>query len=316
MSPEYMAWGGFSLFILLMLALDLGVFHRHSHTVGLREALVWSGVWVLLALAFNVIILWYRGPQAGLEFLAGYLVEKSLSVDNIFVFVMLFSYFHVPAAYQHKLLFWGVFGALLMRAGFIFAGVELLKHFHAIIYVFGAILIASGIKMVRAKGQTIHPERNPVLWLFRKLMPVAPQYAGDRFFTRIDQRWAATPLFVVLILVETTDLIFAVDSIPAILSISQDTFIVFTSNVFAILGLRSLYFALAGLAEQLKYLHYGLAAILVFVGCKMLLTDVYKIPVAASLGVIALVLTTSVAASLLVRSRPEDSPVQVATEPA
>ncbi len=301
MSPEWMSWIGFTVFVLAMLALDLGVFHRKSHAVSMREALTWSAVWVALALAFNGLIWWQRGGEAGLQFLAGYLVEKSLSVDNIFVFVLLFTYFKVPAAYQHKLLFWGVLGALVMRAAFIFAGVELLKHFHSVIYIFGALLIASGLKMAWAKDQEIDPEGNPVTWLFRKLMPVANEYHGDKFFIRDAGRLMATPLFVVLILVETTDVIFAVDSIPAILAISQDAYIVFTSNVFAILGLRSLYFALAGLVHRFRYLHYGLSAILVFVGTKMLLTDVYKIPIAVSLGVIASLLTISVVASLLVR---------------
>lgn len=318
MSPELMSWLGFTVFVLAMLALDLGVFHRKSHTVSMREALTWSAVWVALAMVFNGLIWWQRGGEAGLQFLAGYLVEKSLSVDNIFVFVLLFTYFRVPAAYQHKLLFWGVLGALVMRAAFIFAGVELLKHFHSVIYIFGALLIASGLKMAWAKDKEIDPERNPVTWLFRKLMPVANEYHGDKFFIRDAGRLVATPLFIVLILVETTDLIFAVDSIPAILAISQDAYIVFTSNVFAILGLRSLYFALAGLVHSFRYLHYGLSAILVFVGTKMLLTDVYKIPIAVSLGVIASLLTISVVASLLARpvTRRDEMVLEGIAEPA
>jgi tellurite resistance protein TerC len=303
MSYPLWVWIAFNGFVLAMLALDLGVFHRTSHEVKLREALVWSAVWVALALVFNALI-WSRyGQQRALEFLTGYLIEKSLSVDNIFVFVLIFTYFRVPAQYQHKVLFWGILGALLMRAAFIAAGVTLIQRFHWIIYVFGAFLVVTGIRMAVQQDKEIHPERNPVLRLAKRLMPVSTSYDGDRFFTMLGGRRAATPLFVALLLVETTDLIFAVDSIPAILAITQDPFIVYTSNVFAILGLRSLYFALAGVVRMFHYLSIGLAGVLVFVGGKMLLVDVVKVPTALSLGVIAAILAVSVVASVL-RPRP------------
>jgi tellurite resistance protein TerC len=303
MSYPLWVWIAFNGFVLAMLALDLGVFHRTSHEVKLREALAWSAVWVALALAFNALI-WSRyGQQRALEFLTGYLIEKSLSVDNIFVFVLIFTYFQVPAKYQHKVLFWGILGALLMRAAFIAAGVTLIQRFHWIIYVFGAFLVVTGIRMAVQQDKEIHPERNPVLRLAKRLMPVSTSYDGDRFFTMQGGRRAATPLFVALLLVETTDLIFAVDSIPAILAITQDPFIVYTSNVFAILGLRSLYFALAGVVRMFHYLSIGLAGVLVFVGGKMLLVDVVKVPTALSLGVIAAILAVSVVASVL-RPRP------------
>jgi tellurite resistance protein TerC len=298
---ELYIWIGFNLFVLLMLALDLGVFHRKSHEVGMKEALVWSGVWITLALSFNVIIYLWKGPELGIQFLTGYLIEKSLSIDNIFVFVLLFSYFSVPPKYQHKVLFWGIIGALIMRAIFIFAGTALIEKFHWIIYVFGAFLIFTGIRMAMNHGTKIDPAKNPVVRLFKKLFPVTEEYHGSNFWIRQSGKWVATPLFVVLILIEVTDLIFAVDSIPAILAITKDPFIVYTSNVFAILGLRSLYFALAGLMHLFRYLHYGLAAILVFVGGKMLLTDVFKIPVGISLGVILLILVASVLPSVLKR---------------
>jgi len=299
MSYPLWVWVAFNGFVLAMLAIDLGVFHRTSHEVKLREALVWSAVWVALALAFNALI-WSRyGQQRALEFLTGYLIEKSLSVDNIFVFVLIFTYFQVPAKYQHKVLFWGILGALLMRAAFIAAGVTLIQRFHWIIYVLGAFLVVTGIRMAVQQDKEIHPERNPVLRLAKRLMPVSTSYDGDRFFTIQGGRRAATPLFVALLLVETTDLIFAVDSIPAILAITQDPFIVYTSNVFAILGLRSLYFALAGVVRMFHYLSIGLAGVLVFVGGKMLLVDVVKVPTALSLGVIAAILAVSVVASVL-----------------
>ncbi len=299
MSEQIYVWVGFNLFVLLMLALDLGVFHRNTHEVKMKEALTWSGVWIGLALIFNLIIYFWKGPVVGLQFLTGYLIEKSLSVDNIFVFVLLFSYFQVPAKYQHKVLFWGILGALLMRAAFIVAGTTLIVKFHWIIYIFGAFLIFTGIRMALNKGTKIDPEKNPVVRGFKKLFPVTNEYHGSKFWVRQAGKMAATPLFIVLILIEFTDLIFAVDSIPAILAITSDPFIVYTSNVFAILGLRSLYFALAGLMHLFTYLHYGLAAILVFVGGKMLLTDIYKIPIGLSLGIILLILVVSIVPSLL-----------------
>jgi len=295
----FIFWVLFNLFVLMLLALDLGVFHRKAHEVKIKEALVWSAVWICLALAFNLGIFFWRGKQVALEFLTGYLVEKSLSVDNIFVFLLIFSFFKVPSEYQHKVLFWGIVGALLMRAALIFAGVALLTKFHWIIYIFGGFLVLTGIKMAIQKDKEIHPERNPMLRLFKRLMPVTESYEGSKFFVRNAGRLLATPLFVVLLFVESTDLVFAVDSIPAILAITTDTFIVYTSNVMAILGLRALYFALAGVMRLFHYLHYGLSAILVFVGIKMIMVDFYKLPILTSLGIIIAILTISVVASLI-----------------
>jgi len=299
MSGEMLGWVLFNVFVLGMLALDLGVFHRKAHEVRLKEALVWSGVWIALALLFNVLVYFWRGREDALAFLTGYLIEKALSVDNVFVFVLIFSAFAVPAAYQHRVLFWGILGALVMRAALIAAGVSLIHRFHWILYVFGAFLVVTGVKMALHKDTQIHPERNIVLKLFRRLMPVADAYEGHRFIVRRDGRLHATPLLVVLLLIETTDLIFAVDSIPAILAITTSGFIVYTSNVFAILGLRALYFALAGVVRMFRYLHYGLSIVLAFVGVKMLLAEVYKIPVALSLIVIAAILAVSVTASMV-----------------
>ncbi len=298
-------WVGFNVFVLLMLAVDLGVFNRKAHEVSAREAAAWSVVWVTLALLFNYGVYHFMGRQAGMEFLTGYLIEKALSVDNIFVFVLVFAFFKVPAKYQHRVLFWGVLGALVMRGAMIGAGAYLIKQFHWIIYVFGGFLVITGVRMATQDEHAIEPESNPVIRLVRRFIPVTDHYHGQNFFVREAERpggvmrRAATPLFVVLVLVETTDLIFAVDSIPAIFAVTQDPFLVYTSNVFAILGLRSLYFLLAGVIHKFHYLKLGLSVVLVFVGAKMLLTDVYKVPVALSLGVIALVLLLSVAASLV-----------------
>jgi tellurite resistance protein TerC len=292
-------WVGFNIFVIAMLAVDLLVFHRKPHEVSLKEALSWSAVWIGLALAFNAGIYFWAGKKPALEFFTGYLIEKSLSVDNIFVFLMIFAYFKVPKKYQHEVLFWGILGALLMRAGFIAGGVALIKKFHGIIYFFGGFLVFTGIKMALDKEKEIHPEKSLVLRLFRKIMPVTSGYEGGKFFVKQGKKLFATPLFVVLLVVETTDVIFAVDSIPAILAITQDPFIVYTSNVFAILGLRALYFALAGIIQLFHYLHYGLASILVFVGTKMLISDLYKVPIGVSLGVVAGLLLLSVAASIL-----------------
>ena len=303
-SPVWM-WVAFNVFVLAMLAVDLGVVHRRAHEVTLKEALVWSGIWIALALLFALGVYVWDGSQPALEFLTGYLIEKSLSVDNIFVFVLIFSYFKVPARYQHKVLFWGILGALVMRAMFIVAGIALLQQLHWIIYVFGALLILTGIKMATEKDKEIHPDKNPVLKLFRRLVPVTEDYHADHFFVKQAGHYAATPLFIVLLVVETTDVIFAVDSIPAILGITVDPFLVYTSNVFAILGLRALYFALAGVMQLFHYLHYGLSAILVFVGAKMLLADVYKLPVGVALGVIAGILLMAVLASVM-RPRQRD----------
>jgi len=306
MSASLLTWVLFNLFVLGMLALDLGVFHRKVKEVKFKEAILWSLVWIVLALIFNLGIYFWKGPQTGLEFLTGYLIEKSLSVDNIFVFLLIFTYFKVPSEYQHKVLFWGILGALVMRALFIATGIALIQKFHWVIYVFGTFLVLTGIKLALEKKKDIHPERNPVLKLFRRIMPVTPEYNQSRFFVRLEGRWFATPLFVVLLVVETTDLIFAVDSIPAILAITQDPFIVYTSNAFAILGLRALYFALAGFMKLFQYLHYGLAAILVFVGVKMILSDLYEISIWISLGVILFILALSVWISIL-KNRPTEA---------
>jgi tellurite resistance protein TerC len=304
-------WVGFHIFVIVMLVLDLGVFHRKAHVIRIREAVIWSGVWISLALLFNVLIYFWQGPEVALQFLTGYLIEKSLSVDNIFLFLLLFTYFRVTPDYQHKVLFWGIVGALLLRAIFIAAGVTLISKFHWVIYLFGGFLVLSGIRMATQKEGEIHPEHNPVLRLFRRWMPVTDEYHGDRFFIKREGRRYATPLFVVLLVVETTDLIFAVDSIPAILAITLDPFIVYTSNVFAILGLRALYFALAGMLQLFHYLHYGISAILVFVGLKMLLTDIYKVPVTMALGVIAGILIVSVLASRMYPKKVIDIPPSI-----
>lgn len=292
-------WVIFNAFVLLMLALDLGVFHKKLHVVSVKEALIWSGIWISLALCFNGFIYYMFGETKALEFLTGYVIEKALSVDNIFVFVLIFSYFHIPAIYQHKVLFWGIIGALIMRVIFIFAGVALLEKFHWTIYIFGGILIFTGIKMLFDTDKKIEPDKNPVIKFFKKIMPTTNELHGDKFFIKQNQKSYATPLFIVLILIEITDLIFAVDSIPAILAVTQDQFVVYTSNVFAILGLRSLYFALANIIDRFKYLAVGLAIILVFVGIKMIIIDFYKIPIHFSLLIIFLILIFSVIFSLI-----------------
>jgi tellurite resistance protein TerC len=299
MSTPVLWWVVFNIFVLAMLALDLGVFHRTAHTVKFKEAVIWSGVWISLALLFNLGIYFLRGPERALEFLTGYLIEESLSVDNLFVFLLIFSYFRVPSLYQHKVLFWGILGALFMRAMFIVVGVTLVRKVHWVLYLFGAFLILTGIKMALQKDKEIHPEKNPILKLFRRSMPVTDQDEGGKFFVKREGRYFATPLFIVLLMLETTDVIFAVDSIPAVLAITLDPFIVYTSNIFAILGLRSLYFALAGMMELFHYIHYGLSAILVFVGMKMLLADLYKIPIVVALGVVAGLLMISIIASIV-----------------
>jgi tellurite resistance protein TerC len=307
MEGNLLLWVGFNVFILAMLAVDLLVFHRRPHEESLREAIVWSVIWTIVALLFNLGIYFLRGSAPALDFLTGYIIERSLSIDNLFVFVLVFSYFGVSAAYQHKVLFWGIIGALLMRFAFIFAGVALIERFHFVIYLFGGILIFSGIKMFTNQQVEIHPEKNIVIRMFRRFMPVTPTHEGDRFFVKRDGRTFATPLFVVLLLVETTDLVFAVDSIPAVLAITTDHFIVYSSNVFAILGMRALYFALAGVMKMFRYLHYGLSAILVFVGAKMVASDVIHITTPIALGVVAIILVISVVASIL-HPRPVETP--------
>jgi tellurite resistance protein TerC len=303
MNDTTILWIAFNLFVLAMLALDLGVFHRKSHDVTAKEALTWTAVWVTLAMIFNVFLYYYFDKETAVQFFTGYLIEKSLSVDNIFVIIMIFSYFNVPTTYQHKVLFWGILGALVMRVIFILSGVELIHRFHWLIYIFGAFLVVTGVRMLIAGDAKLEPEKNPLVKLARKLFPFTPTFEGDRFFVRRDAKLWATPLFLVVILIEATDLIFAVDSIPAIIAISDDPFIVYTSNVFAILGLRSLYFALSGIEKYFQYLKYGLSAILIFVGVKMSITDLYKIPINLSLIVIVVILAVAMLASVLVQKK-------------
>lgn len=292
-------WVAFVAFVLVMLALDLWVFHRKPHEIKIQEAVGWSVLWITLALMFNAGVYWVQGRTPALEFLTAYLVEKSLSVDNLFVFLLMFRYFAIPPRYQHEVLFWGIVGALILRALFIAAGVALIHRFHWVTYLFGAILLISGARFAFEKDKEVHPERNPLVRIFRRFMPVAADVADHRFMVTRDGKVFATRLLVVLVAIETTDLIFAVDSIPAVLAISHDPFIVFTSNIFAILGLRALYFALAGIMDLFHHLHYGLAAILVFVGGKMVLSDVVHVPVALSLGVVATCLVAAIAASMI-----------------
>lgn len=295
------AWVAFLAFIAAMLALDLGVFHRKSHTVEMKEALTWCAVWFTLAMLFNGIVWWRLGNQPALEFFTGYLIEICLSIDNVFVFIVIFTYFKVPPQHQHRVLFWGILGAAVMRLIFIFAGVALLERFHWLIYIFGGFLVLTGIKMALPKKEEIDPEKNIAVRLFRRFFPVTPNYVGGQFFALHSGRKMATPLFVVLLVVETTDVAFALDSIPAVLAITKNTFIVFTSNIFAILGLRALYFALSGVMGLFRYLGLGLAFILVFIGVKMLLTSVsVHVPIGISLGVIAATLTVSVLASIYI----------------
>ena len=296
-------WVGFVIFVLAMLALDLGVFHRKAHAITLREATVWSVVWVGLALCFNLGVYFGFGAERALEFTTGYVIEKALSIDNIFVFVIIFGAFSVPAALQHRVLFWGILGALVMRATFIVAGGALLAKFHWAVYVFGGVLALTGVKLLFERGAKLDPAQSPVVRFFRRFFPVTSNFDGERFFTLENGKRAATPLFLALLAVEATDLIFAVDSIPAIFAVTRDPFIVFTSNIFAILGLRSLYFLLAGVVDKFRYLKIGLASVLIFVGGKMLVMDVYKVPVLVSLAVIALLLASSVIASLIADRR-------------
>jgi tellurite resistance protein TerC len=292
-------WVGFLAFVVAMLAIDLGVFHRKAHEVSLKEAAVWSAVWVSLALVFNFGVYIWFGAERALEFTTGYLIEKALSVDNIFVFVVVFSAFAIPAVYQHRVLFWGVLGALVMRAVFILLGGAFLQRFHWAIYVFGGILVVTGVKLLLQRNEEIHPEKNIIVRAFARVVPVSRDFGGGKFTLVHDGRRYATPLLLALVAVEVTDLIFAVDSIPAIFAITTDPFIVFTSNIFAILGLRSLYFLLAGVIDKFVYLKIGLSIVLIFVGAKMLLVEFYKLPIAVSLGVIAGILAVSIGASLL-----------------
>ena len=291
-------WILFNIFVVAMLALDLSLLNRPSHQIRFREALVWSGVWIGLAAAFAILVLFWRGHPSALEFVTGYVVELSLSVDNLFVFLVIFRYFKVPSEQQHKVLFWGILGALIMRGLFILVGVNLIRRFHWIVYVFGALLVYSGFKLLHQGDEEIHPEKNPLLRLFRRAFPVTKDYEGGKFFVRRHGLYA-TPLLVVLLVIETTDVLFAVDSIPAVLAITLNAFIVYTSNVFAVLGLRSMYFALAGTMEMFHYLNYGLSVVLVFVGVKMLGSHYFQIPTIWALTVVVLVLGASVLASVV-----------------
>jgi len=299
---ETLAWILFNVFVVGMLALDLGVVHRHAKTQGLRQALIWSGIWISLAAAFAGILYGTQGRTAALEFSTGYVIELSLSADNLFIFLLIFRYFRLPDEQQYRVLFWGIIGAHIMRAFFIFAGVGLIRRFHWIIYGFGLLLVYSGIRLLFQHGGEVHPEKNPLLRLLRKIMPVTPDYVGSKFFVRGEQL-CATPLLLVLIVIETTDVIFAIDSIPAVLSITLNTFIVYTSNIFAILGLRSLFFALSSLMDIFEYLHYGIACVLTFVGAKMMLSHIYPIRTEISLAVIAGILLITIGASAVHREK-------------
>lgn len=291
-------WIVFLVFLVLMLVIDLGVFNKKSHTVSNKEALLWSAVWIALALIFNAGVYWFYGHGKALEFLTGYLLEKSLSVDNLFIFVVLFGYFNVPKQYQHKVLYWGIIGAIIMRGILIVVGTALITKFSWIIYIFGGFLVITGFKMAFSNDEKVKPDKNPVVKLFKKFFPIKPEFIGDKFFVKENLKLFATPLFIVLIIVESTDLIFAFDSIPAILAITQDPFIVFTSNAFAILGLRALYFVFANFVDKFRFLKYGLAIVLVYIGIKMLISGFYHIPTLFSLSFLVVVLTVSVLASL------------------
>ena len=295
-------WILFNVFVAAMLALDLGVFHRPAQRPTLRQSLVWSGIWISLAALFAVLVLLWQGKTAALEFSTGYVIELSLSADNLFIFLLIFRYFHLPEQEQYRVLFWGIIGAIVMRAAFIFAGVGLIRKFHWIIYLFGLLLLYSGLRLLFQRGERVHPDKNPVLRLFRRMFPVTDDYVGGKFFVRRG-KLCATPLLLVLLVIETTDVIFAIDSIPAVLSITLNTFIVYTSNIFAILGLRSMFFALSSLMEVFEYLHYGISCVLVFVGLKMLLSHYYPIRTDISLGVIAGILLVTILASVLRRKK-------------
>ncbi len=292
-------WVGFIAFVLAMLALDLGVFNRKTHAISMKEAAIWTAVWIGLALTFNIVLFFWQGTEPALQFLTGYLIEKALSVDNLFVFALIFSLFAVPPQFQHRVLFWGVLGALIMRGAFIAAGSALLHNFHWVIYIFGAFLVYTGIKLAAHKETSVEPDRNPAVKLFRRFFPITNQYHGEHFFVRQAGKLLATPLVLVLVVVESTDLVFAVDSIPAIFAVTSDPFLVYTSNVFAILGLRSLYFLLAGALDKFYYLKTALAFILSFVGVKMLISEWIKIPITLSLAVIVMLLMTAIVASVI-----------------
>jgi len=305
MTTSLLFWIVFGFIIVTVLAVDLGILNRRAHKIELKEALTWSGVWISIALIFNVFVYFQFGKVKALEFLTAYVIEYSLSVDNIFVFILIFSFFSVKPQYQHKILFWGILGALIMRAIFIFAGVALINRFHWIVIIFGGFLLISGIKMLFQKEEVaVEPEKNGLVRLFRRFLPVSDTLHGDSLFIRQDKKLYATPLFLVLLVIESTDLIFAVDSIPAVLAISKDTFIVFTSNIFAILGLRSLYFAVSGVMGLFRYLKVGLAIVLSFVGLKMLASYFHiEIPILFSLAIIISILLVSIIASLIIKKK-------------
>jgi len=293
------SWGIFGVMVIVMLALDLGVFHRKEHEVKMKEALIWSGIWVVVALLFNWGIYLIKGKELAMQFLAGYILERTLSFDNLFVFLLVFNYFKLPNVHHHKVLFWGIFGALLFRAIFIACGIGLLHYFSWMIYVFGAILVWTGFKLAVEKDSKVDPEKNLFFKGFKKIMPVTDKYDGGNFFTKINGVLFATPLMIILVVIESTDIVFAIDSIPAVLAISRDPFIVYTSNVFAILGLRALYFVIAELMRLFHHLHYGLSLILVLIGVKMLIASFIHIPTSIALGAILLILAASVVASII-----------------
>lgn len=292
-------WVVFNLFIISMLIIDLTVFNREPEEISIRKALAWTGVWIVLAVIFGIGLYYYMDPESSLDFFTGYLIEKSLSVDNIFVFLLIFTYFGVDPKYQHRVLFWGIFGALIFRLIFILIGVALIEQFHWVIYIFGAFLIFTGIKLAFEKDKEINPHRNPVLKVVRRFVPVTKDFHGEKFFIKRNGKWIATPMFIVLVMIETTDIVFAFDSIPAIMAITRDTFIIYSANAFAILGLRALYFALSGVMRLFHYLHYGLALILVYVGTKMMLEDLVEIPTLVTLSVIILTITFSILISII-----------------
>jgi tellurite resistance protein TerC len=304
MEVSILFWVGFHIFIFLMLALDLGVFNRKEHEVPVKEALTMSVVWITCALLFNLFVFFQFGHNRALEFLTGYVIEYSLSVDNIFVFILIFTYFAVPSKYQHKILFWGILGALVMRGIFIIAGVALINRFRWIVIIFGGFLVFTGIKMLFQKEMQIEPEKNPIAGIFKRFFPVTDELHGSRLFIRQNSRTFATPLFMVLVIIEASDLIFAVDSIPAVLAISHSSFIVYTSNIFAILGLRSLYFAISGIMGYFRYLKTGLAFVLAFVGLKMLFSFFhFEIPILISLAIIISILLISILTSVLIKKK-------------
>ena len=306
-------WIAFTAFVIAMLVLDLGVFHRKAHVVEVREALGWSAFWISLAVIFGIGVWYFFGAERALEFATAYLIEETLSVDNLFVFLVIFGYFAVPAQLQHRVLFWGIIGAIVLRIAFILAGAALLQRFHWVMYIFGAFLVFTGIKLLFQSGDEVHPEKNPILRLARKFIPTVPDYRGTKFFVVENGKRYATPLLMVLLVIEATDVVFAVDSIPAVFAVTRDPFIVFTSNIFAVLGLRSLYFALAGMMQKFHYLKVGLGLVLSFVGVKMLIADIYKLPISVSLGVIAGLLGASIVTSIL--RPPAESPLPAPTPP-